>query len=211
MGHELGLSDLTSSAAVHDLMFIDLVDGERRLPDATDVAQADAMQALLSGANVALQAQAALPASAQASAGGLIIVGTAGNDTIDAGSGGNILVGLGGADSFVFTNAAIGGAQPLTHVADYHFAEGDRFDFTALTSAFHGSAADDGAIVRAIEDPSGTFATLQVNTANPDWGNKLGPVWTNVAQIDGMHPGDAVSVLVDNHAVHLAQIHAQLL
>jgi hypothetical protein len=34
----------------------------------------------------------------------------------------------------------------------------------------------------------------------------------NVAQLDGAHAGDAVNVLIDNnHSVHLAQIHVDLL
>ena len=37
MGHELGLPDLTAASDVNELMYIDLVDGERRLPDAGDV------------------------------------------------------------------------------------------------------------------------------------------------------------------------------
>ena len=40
LGHVLGLPDATSAADVNDLMYINLVDGERRLPDAADVAQA---------------------------------------------------------------------------------------------------------------------------------------------------------------------------
>ncbi|MGF6429211.1 cadherin domain-containing protein [Bradyrhizobium elkanii] len=42
LGHVLGLPDLTSSSNATDLMYIGLADGERRLPTATDVAQANA-------------------------------------------------------------------------------------------------------------------------------------------------------------------------
>ena len=236
MGHVLGLDDTTAASTAHDLMFIDLVDGERRLPDAADVA--------LANGTSAAQAEAALPPSAQAAAGTPIVVGTAGNDTIDAGHGGNILVGGAGADNFVFANVEIhaatpwslmsalwGGAPPvtppaLTHVADYSFAQGDSFDFSALTSAFHGSGASDAQIVRAVEDPSGTFATLQVNAIGPgsigSWASMLlrgnadnswngTASWVNVAQLDGAHAGDDVSVLIDSHAVHLAQVHVGLL
>lgn len=41
LGHVLGLPDLTSASDANDLMYIDLADGERRLPTATDVAQAN--------------------------------------------------------------------------------------------------------------------------------------------------------------------------
>ncbi|MEA2742157.1 MAG: large repetitive protein, partial [Acetobacteraceae bacterium] len=146
-------------------------------------------------------------------------------------------------DNFVFANVDIHAATPwslmsalgvtppvtppaLTHVADYSFAQGDSFDFSALTSAFHGSWASDAQIVRAVEDPSGTFATLQVNASGPgsiaSWlnmllqGNVNGPSnstasWVNVAQLDGAHAGDDVSVLIDSHTVHLAQVHVGLL
>ncbi|WP_342725899.1 cadherin domain-containing protein [Bradyrhizobium sp. B097] len=41
LGHVLGLPDLTSSSDANDLMYIDLADGERRLPTAADVVQAN--------------------------------------------------------------------------------------------------------------------------------------------------------------------------
>jgi hypothetical protein len=56
-----------------------------------------------------------------------------------------------------------------------------------------------------VEDPSGSFATLQVNAS------RLGSNWVDVAQIDGAHAGDAVNVLIDGPAVHLAQLHVGLL
>jgi hypothetical protein len=225
MGHELGLPDLTAASDVNDLMYIDLVDGERRLPDAGDVPVVNTLTPHIGAANAP------------------VVMGTPGNDTIDAGHGGKILVGGAGADNFVFANVEIHAATPwslisalvgappvtppaLTHVADYSFAQGDSFDFSALTSAFHGSGASDAQIVRAVEDPSGTFATLQVNANGPgsigSWlnmllqGNANGPwngtaSWVNVAQLDGAHAGDDVSVLIDSHAVHLAQVHVGLL
>jgi VCBS repeat-containing protein len=216
MGHELGLPD--ANAPADDLMYINLVDGERRLPDATDVAQVNA--------EVAQVTEAALPATAQPAGGAPIVVGTSGNDTIDAGLGGKILFGGGGADTFVFGpdihlgSATAPAAQPITHVADYSAAQGDTFDFSALTSTLHASMASDASLVRAVEDPSGTFATLQLNTAPdtapaPSWGalpQASAPNWVNVAQLDGAHSGDAVNVLLDSHlAVHLAQIHVGLL
>jgi Ca2+-binding RTX toxin-like protein len=180
MGHQLGMPDLTAASDAHDLMYIDLVDGERRLPDARDVP----------------------------------VVGTAGNDIIDASHGGKTLIGSGGADNFVFANVTVGASSPppLTHVADYHFGEGDTFDFSALTSALHfAKAMDDSLMVRAVEDASGTFATLQVNAYNPALGTKFGPSWVNVAQLDGAHAGDDVSVLIDSNTVHLAHLHVGLL
>jgi hypothetical protein len=209
MGHELGLADLTAPGDIHNLMYISLVDGERRVPDGADVTLAKA-----SGTT--------LPPSAQNLAGAPIVVGTAGNDAIDAGYGGKILFGGAGADSFVFgPNIHLGtpaapAAQPITHVADYSAAQGDSFDFSALTSAFHAWNVTDASLVRVVEDHSGTFATLQLNTTPGQVSImptlQVAPTWVNVAQIDGAHAGDAVNVLVDSHAaIHLAHLHVDLL
>lgn len=201
LGHVIGLGDSGSTG----VMNVNLDVGERRLPDATDVAAANAPDAM--------RAEAALPASAQAAAGTPIVVGTAGNDTIDAGHGGNILFGGAGADHFVFgPSIQLNAPTPaqITHVADYHAAEGDTFDFSAITSAFHNSGVNDSLVVRAVEDASGKFATLQVDHIDP-MGLPSAPNWVNVAQLDGAHAGDSVNVLVDNHSVHLAQIHVDLL
>jgi large repetitive protein len=207
LGHVVGLDDSTDPTDAHDLMFINLVDGERRLPDATDVAQAGST-------STAQTIEANLPLSAQAAAGTQIVVGTAANDTIDAGHGGNILFGGAGADNFVFgPSIQLNAPTPaqITHVADYHAAEGDTFDFSALTSAFHNSGVNDSLVVRAVEDASGKFATLQVDHIDP-MGLPSAPNWVNVAQLDGAHAGDPVNVLIDsNHSVHLAQIHVDLL
>jgi hypothetical protein len=206
MGHALGLGDSIAPSDAHDLMYINLVDGERRVPDASDVGQANVPDALL--------AELALPESARAASGTPIIVGTAANDTIDAGHGGNILFGGAGADSFVFgPSIQLNAPTPaqITHVADYSAAQGDTFDFSALTSAFHNSSVNDALVVRAVEDASGKFAMLQVDHIDP-MGLPSAPNWVNVAQLDGAHAGDSVNVLIDNnHSVHLAQIHVDLL
>jgi hypothetical protein len=207
LGHVLGLADKADPSDANDLMYVNLVDGERRMPDATDVAQAD-------GANAAQAAEAALPVSAQAAIGTAIVVATVGNDTIDAGHGGNVLFGGAGADTFVFgPSTPLDAPTPaqVTHVADYSAAQGDTFDFSAITSAFHNSSVSDSLVVRAVEDASGKFATLQVDHIDP-MGMPSAPNWVNVAQLDGAHSGDAVNVLIDNnHSVHLAQIHVDLL
>jgi hypothetical protein len=207
LGHVLGLGDSTAASSANDLMFIDLVDGERRLPDATDVAQTTAIGA-------AQNAEAALPVSAQAAQGTPVVAGTPGNDTIDAGHGGNILFGGAGADHFVFgPSIQLNAPTPaqITHVADYSAAQGDTFDFSAITSAFHNSGVNDSLVVRAVEDASGKFAMLQVDHIDP-MGLPSAPNWVNVAQLDGAHSGDAVNILIDSHSsVHLAQIHVDLL
>jgi hypothetical protein len=204
LGHVLGLDDLQSPA--DDLMYVNLVNGERRLPDAADVAQAN-------DTTVAGAVEAAMPLSAQAAAGTPIIVGTPSNDTINAGHGGNILFGGGGADNFVFgSDIQLNAPAPaqITHVADYHAAEGDTFDFSALTSAFHAVGVSDSLLVRAVEDASGKFATLQLDHSVPN-GLPSAPNWVNIAQLDGAHSGDAVNVLIDGPSVHLAHLHVDLL
>jgi hypothetical protein len=200
LGHVIGLGDSDATG----VMNVNLDVGERRLVDPSDVAHANA--------GSAAQAEAALPVSAQAAAGTPIVVGTPGNDTIDAGHGGNLLFGGAGADHFVFGPSILLNVptpSQITHVADYSAAQGDTFDFSALTAAFHNSSVSDALVVRAVEDASGTFATLQV--VDTIGVRSATPHWVNVAQLDGAHAGDAVNVLIDNHSVHLAQIHVDLL
>ena len=202
LGHIIGLDDSSGPG----VMTVSLDVGERRLPDATDVSHAGAI-------SVAQANEAALPESARAAAGTPVVTGTPGNDTIDAGHGGNILMGGGGADNFVFgpdIKLDAPAPAPITHVADYSAAQGDTFDFSALTSAFHNSSVNDSLVVRSVEDASGKFATLQVDQIDP-MGLPSAPNWVTVAQIDGAHAGDAVNILIDNHSVHLAQIHVDLL
>ena len=209
MGEQLGLEDLMAPTDHGGLMYAFLATGERVLPDAADVARIPATTTF----DQITMAENALPQSAQAAPGTQVLVGTAASDTIDAGHGGNILFGGAGADKFVF-----GPATPLdaptpaqiTHVADYHAAEGDSFDFSAITSQFHNSSVSDAMVVRAVEDASGRFATLQVDHFGAA-GLLSAPNWVNVAQIDGAHAGDTVNVLIDSHSVHLAQIHVDLL
>jgi hypothetical protein len=56
---------------------------------------------------------------------------------------------------------------------------------------------NDALVVRAMEDASGKFATLQVDHIDPI-GLPSAPNWVNVAQLDGAHAGDTVNVLIDN-------------
>jgi hypothetical protein len=132
-------------------------------------------------------------------------------NTIDAGHGGQTLVGSAGADNFVFAHLDVGATTPppLTHVVNYSFAEGDTFDFSALTSQFHYSDLADASLLRVVADPGG-FATLQISTSGTIGGQEA--QWTSVAQLDGIHAGDDVSVLIDSHAaVHAAHLQAGLL
>lgn len=192
MGHALGLAHSAGPADPHDLMYDSLVDGERRLPDAADVTLANAHQPMA-------------PAAAPVSVAAPIRGGNPGNDIIHAGQGGLVLVGGAGADNFVFADVPASAPAPLTRVADYSFAEGDRFDFSALMPAFN--VKDDSFVVRAVEDAGGTFAILQVNAS----ALQKTAHWVDVARLDGLNAGDAVDVLIDNHGVHLAHLHVGLL
>ncbi len=112
----------------------------------------------------------------------------------------------------MFANVDIhGSAPPVTQVVNYSFAQGDTFDFSALTAQSHSWQVGDGSLVRAVEGAGGS-AMLQVNTVDSSMGSKVGSNWVNVAQIDGAHIGDPVNVLIDSQgAVHHAQIHVDLL
>jgi hypothetical protein len=206
MGEQLGLEDSFAATDQGHISYAHLMTGERVLATASDVAQVNAVDVAT--------IESSLPSSAQAASGTPIVVGTAANDTIDAGHGGTILFGGAGADNFVFgPGIQLNAPTPaqITHVADYSAAQGDTFDFSALTSTFHNSGVSDALVVRAVEDASGKFAMLQVDHIDP-MGLPSAPNWVNVAQLDGAHAGDSVNVLIDNnHSVHLAQIHVDLL
>jgi hypothetical protein len=98
----------------------------------------------------------------------------------------------------------------ITHIADYSAAQGDTFDFTALTSKFHATGTDDNLIAHAVEDPSSTFAKLQVNVSDAHGMPEAAPIWADVAQIDGTHTGDTLEG-VSRQPRDLAQIHVGLL
>jgi hypothetical protein len=204
LGHVLGLPDKTDATDVNDLMYISLVDGERRVVTSSDVVEASTTPAGSMTPAVSIGPAVTPPASTQVAAGPSII---------DAGHGGGTLVGTAGADNFVFANVSIQGPTPppITHVANYSFAQGDTFDFSALTSQSHGWQVGDASVVRAVEGAGGA-AMLQVNTVDSSMGTKVGSNWVSVAEIDGAHIGDTVNVLIDsNAAVHLAQLHVGLL
>jgi Ca2+-binding RTX toxin-like protein len=158
----------------------------------------------------AMQAEAALPVSAQAAAGTPVIVGTIGNDTLYGGTGGVILAGGGGADTFVFDQApqpTASSPAAAAHIADYSALQGDTIDLSAITGGMTGPYVTDAMLIRAAEDGSGAFATLQVNVPN---GVDRDEHWVDIAQLDGVHAGDALNVVLDpSHALH--QIHAEWL
>jgi hypothetical protein len=112
-------------------------------------------------------------------------------------------------DNFAFATTVQAGAPVVLPVPPVQHSFGT-FDFSALTSQFFSTSLSDAMLVRAVEDASGKFATLQVNSNS--MGLKYGPSWVNVEQIGGAHLGDAVNLMVDSHSsVHLTQIHVDLL
>ena len=157
MGHVLGLPDLSATASSIDLMDIDLVSGERRLPDTADVAQAQGTQT------------ASTAGAADVAAGVLASDATTRDQT-----------------------ATSDPAAPVDRTS------GDTIDLSSLLANLHLPSA--GADVRALEDPSDTFATLQVSSEivfRGDPSASGASTWTNVTQLDGVHAGDVLNVQLD--------------
>jgi VCBS repeat-containing protein len=106
------------------------------------------------------------------------------------------------ADTFVVSSR-----DAPVHIAAYSAAKGDAFDFSALQVA-------DAANVRVVEDASDAFATLQIDigAGGPIMrGAGAAPAshWVSVAQVDGVHAGDAIDVWLN--PAQLAHLHAGLL
>jgi hypothetical protein len=191
LGHQLGLEDTYDAADRNELMFGELVTGERRLPAADDVAHAS---------ETSLQAAPDFSPTSD-------VVVDAGDATLHAGQGGKILVGGAGADTFVFDQVLPQIPASVTHIADYSALQGDTIDVSALLTATQGMKLTDAMQVRASEDASGSFSSLQVN-AGAGWNS--GDQWVAIAQLDGVHAGDAINVIIDpSHGLH--QIHADWL
>ena len=135
-------------------MYIGLVDGERRLPGTADVV---------------IAIEALLPLAAQVPRDTPIVAGTAGNDIIHAGHGGAILFG----------GAVLGSVRVRPdHAGRRHRVNASHRSRGRLQRRARRCDRPDGAIlgcvvvyvnsltlVDAVEDASGTFAELQINTA----------------------------------------------
>ena len=134
------------------------------------------------------------------------LFGNGGNDNLIGGVGNDRLSGGAGADTFVLDLTALTPSQPgagiVDHILDYNQgnsgifnpAEGDTFDFSALLSA--GSGQPVGNLVRVLENPSGTAAILQIDQD----GAANGAHWTTIAQLDGVHTGDGVKIVMNGGA-----------
>lgn len=135
------------------------------------------------------------------------VIGSPGNDILNGGPGHDILTGGAGADHFVFDHTALAdataAAPQIDNVTDYSAAQGDVLDLTALFSGAAVASLSLSSLVHATEDASGTFATLQVNTAATGQAAQ----WVDIAQLDGVREGDAIKVSIDpGHPAVSAQI-----
>ena len=133
------------------------------------------------------------------------LTGGAGNDVFDGNGGGDILIGNAGADKFIFDAAAYASATTGTpliyHITDYdqgsngsyNFAEGDQIDLSALLATAYGSGQATSSLVRAVADPTGTFAQLQIDVD----GTANGTNWVTIAQLDGLHINNSLQVILN--------------
>ncbi|WLA39706.1 putative Ig domain-containing protein [Bradyrhizobium elkanii] len=131
--------------------------------------------------------------------------GAGGNDRLDGGPGRDICIGGSGGDAFVFDAAALADARATTplidRIKDYNqgnsgvvdSTEGDFVDLSQLLSSAYGSGQAVSSLVRVVEDPTGGSARLQVD---PN-GAVGGANWVSIAQLDGIHQGDTIQVILD--------------
>jgi Ca2+-binding RTX toxin-like protein len=144
-----------------------------------------------------------------------VLIGAAGDDTLVGGSGKDTLKGQSGhdtliggidADTFVFDSYSLIPAHPgatvLDHILDYNqgnngtfsLAEDDTLDLSALLSSAFGRGELVGDLVRVSENSNGTAAFLQIDQD----GTLHGSTFTTIAQLDGVHPGDSLKVILDD-------------
>jgi len=195
MGHELGLPDLTAAADARDLMHINLVDGERRLPTTADVAKAGGGTVSFAAVGTTAPADAA-PASAAAPIGG---------------HGGHLLLDR-LADNFHFAHVSTDGPAPLpqTHAAtDSSLVRGGAFDLSGLRSQFHASDFID-AVSHVAPEAGGFWAQLHDMVATRHGAVTPAAGWSDLARF-GAHGDDHVNALPISPllASYLAQ-HADL-
>ena len=139
-------------------------------------------------------------------AGDDTLVGGTGNDTLNGQSGHDTLTGGAGADKFKFDASSLIPEQPgatvLDHILDYNqgntgtysLAEDDTLDLSALLATAFGNGQLVGNLVRVSENSTGTAAFLQIDQD----GTANGSIFTTIAQIDGIHAGDSLKVILDS-------------
>jgi Ca2+-binding RTX toxin-like protein len=133
------------------------------------------------------------------------IHGNDGADFLNGEGGRDALIGGAGADTFIFDAVALTDAHSgiFDVVSDYDrglggaydFGEGDQIDLSALLSTAynHGSGQAVSALLRLVDDHGGAL-DLQIDTD----GTANGVSWTTMAELDGLRPGDHVSVILDS-------------
>jgi streptogramin lyase len=118
--------------------------------------------------------------------GSNVLAGGLGTDRLDGGRSHDTLTGGPGTDTFLFLADALTpvqlGSAVFDRILDYDLAEGDVLDFSALISPAHVG-----------ESPSGTTAILQIDSD----GMANGANWTTIARLDGVQPGNSVTVILD--------------
>ena len=140
-------------------------------------------------------------------AGNDTLLGGTGNDTLNGESGHDTLSGGTGADTFVFDSYSVispNSPAPRSWITSstttratagpYSLAEDDTLDLSALLSAAFGRGELVGDLVRVSENSSGTAAFLQID---PD-GTANGAHFTTIAQLDGVHAGDSLTVILNS-------------
>ena len=134
-----------------------------------------------------------------------VLSGLDGNDELNGLAGADQLFGGAGADKFMFDAVTLTDARSATidRVRDYdqgggayNHGEGDQIDLSALLSTAynHGSGQTVSSLVRAIEDASGTFANLQIDTD----GTANGANWITIARLDGIQPHNTLNIILDS-------------
>ncbi|WP_081494856.1 GLUG motif-containing protein [Bradyrhizobium liaoningense] len=134
-----------------------------------------------------------------------IIFGDAGNDVLNGAPGRDVVAGGAGADTFVFDAAALTDARSTTpvldEIVDYNqgnhgtldLGEGDLFDLSQLVSSAYNSGQSVSSLVRVVEDASGVFARLQIDSN----GTAGGANWISIARLDAIHQGNTFKVILD--------------
>jgi autotransporter passenger strand-loop-strand repeat protein len=151
-------------------------------------------------------------ATLDGSQGNQLLIGFGGNNTLIGGGNDDLFGGV-GANNFVFGQTALSAAQgstpATTSVLDFDqdggsfsLSQGDTINVAAIVGTAYSQGNAAGSLVRAIEDPSGNFANLEVNPTGRG-------AWTTIAELQGLSLGDPVDVVVGTSGA-VSQIDVQV-
>jgi len=123
-------------------------------------------------------------------AGELVLVGGDGDDILEGIAGRvDTLIGGAGADTFVINDLSA-----VDIIADYHSAEGDSIDLSALLDTSFGAGSNEADFLRVVAD--GSDARLQVDVD----GGAGGENFVDVAVLQNFNPTlDTIKLLFDNN------------